>query len=211
MNQRIIIGIFVLIGTAACIAWYVHSGNRGNGAGLSLQQEEGQGQEASFHAPGEPEGKADSSTDSSIYVYVCGEVKHAGVYELSATARVSEAVEAAGGFTKKADTEAVNLARIAVDAEQIMIPRKTGRMEKSTGNPAYGAVEDSGEGMMALVNINTADENMLMSLGGIGQAKAEAIIAYRTEQGAFARIEDITKVPGIKDGIYNQIKDKICV
>lgn len=207
MNRKIIICFLVLIGTAGCIAWYIHSGKQGNGARLSLQWEEEMQQKESADTKKESEGTA----DSSVYVYVCGEVKNAGVYELLATARVSEAVEAAGGFTKRADAEAVNLARIVVDAEQIMIPRKTDRTEKNTEDMAQGAPEASAKGTLSLVNINTADENMLMTLSGIGQAKAEAIVAYRTEQGTFAKIEDITKVPGIKDGIYNQIKDKICV
>lgn len=204
MNRRIIICFLLLIGIAGCIAWYAHLGKQEDDAGPAFWQAEGVQQEEAADSCGEQEG----TEEASIYVHVCGEVKHAGVYELPAAARVSEAVEAAGGFTKKADAAAVNLARPAVDAEQIVIPRKTGRTARGTKDMPQDTVAEEA---LSLVNINTADENMLMTLNGIGQAKAEAIVSYRTEQGTFAKIEDITKVPGIKSGIYNQIKDNICV
>lgn len=207
MNRRIIICFILLVGIAGCIAWYAHLGKQGDDAGPAFWQAEELQQEEAADSCGEQEGTA----EASIYVHVCGEVKHAGVYELPATARVSEAVEAAGGFTKRADAAAVNLARIAVDAEQIMIPQKTGSTARGTKDMPQDTVAGEAEEALSLVNINTADENMLMTLSGIGQAKAEAIVSYRTEQGTFAKIEDITKVPGIKSGIYNQIKDNICV
>lgn len=194
----------LLAGIAGCIAWHAYSGKQKEDAGSAFWQDEGLQQSEAADAG---EGQEDTE-EASIYVHVCGEVKHAGVYELPATARVSEAVEAAGGFTKKADAAAVNLARLAVDAEQIVIPKKTDSMAQDTKDMPQDTA--AGEAL-SLVNINTADEDMLMTLNGIGQAKAEAIVSYRTEQGTFAKIEDITKVPGIKSGIYNQIKDNICV
>ena len=139
-------------------------------------------------------------------VFICGAVKHPGVYEFSTDSRVCDAIEAAGGFTKKADTNAINQARFLVDGEQITIPRK-GKKKKSTGSERGGA-DGSSEG---LVNINEADVNQLMTLSGIGQAKAQLIVDFRQENGPFTKTEDIMNISGIKDGIYNQIKDQITV
>lgn len=200
MNRKIIIGILVVLGTIGCIACCTHTNRQKDGKVLFVQQE-GMPLEENLDVA-EPE----DTNEKILCVYICGEVKHAGVYELAQGARVSEVVDAAGGFTKKADTEAVNLARIAVDAEQIVIPRKTGKARKSKDDMSGSASE-----MQSCVNINTAEEGTLMTLTGIGKAKAEAIIDYRTQKGAFAGIEDIKQVPGIKDGIYEQIKDHICV
>lgn len=129
---------------------------------------------------------------SSIYVDVCGEVMKPGVYCLSRDARVCDAVFAAGGFTEDADKSRVNQARILSDQEQILVP--------SIEEPE---TDDN------LVCINTADAEALTSLPGIGEAKAADIIAYRQAHGAFLSPEDIMKVPGIKEALYNKIKAKI--
>lgn len=120
-------------------------------------------------------------------------------------ARVCDAVEAAGGFRKKADRAAINQARPLNDGEQITIPQKRkdyGLVKKQS----VGGGRESG-----LVNINQADLAELMTLAGIGEAKAQLIIDYRTENGSFASVEDIMKISGIKEGIYNRIKDQITV
>ena len=88
------------------------------------------------------------------------------------------------------------------DGEQLRIPSKT----ETAGGGADGAAADDG-----LVNINTADAETLETLPGIGPAKAEAIIAYRDEQGGFTVIEDIMLVPGIKEAAFSRIKDHIKV
>ena len=66
-------------------------------------------------------------------------------------------------------------------------------------------------GTDARVNINTAEKEELMTLAWIGESKAEAIIAYREENGGFSSPEDIKNISGIKDGVYSKIKDSICV
>lgn len=139
-----------------------------------------------------------------IFVDVCGEVLNPGVYQLDEDARVCDAVFAAGGFTKDAARQAVNQARPLKDGEQLVVP-------------SFQDVEESGlavngNGMSdGLVNINTAGENELMSLPGIGATRAADIISYRTEHGNFQSIEDLMQVPGIKEGLYQKIKDKIKV
>lgn len=139
---------------------------------------------------------------SSMVVYICGEVKSPGVYELEAPARLYEAVAAAGGLSSEADSSSVNLAQLIADGERIIIP-KIGTVNESN---SAGVVNNSG-----LININSADRSLLMTLPGIGEAKADAIIAYRSSNGGFSSIEDIMKVPGIKTAVFQKIKEMISI
>lgn len=133
-------------------------------------------------------------------VYICGAVRRPGVYRFDSGARVCDAVEAAGGFTKKAVWDAVNQARLLTDGEQITIPVKSKAKKASSSGKRS-----------ELVNINQADLSELMTLSGIGEAKAQLIVEYRDENGSFSATEDIMKISGIKEGIYNRIKDRITV
>lgn len=136
------------------------------------------------------------------YVHVCGEVVKPGVYELKAGARVYDAVELAGGLTEDAVEEAVNLAETVVDGQQIRIPdrQQAGSMDVS--------IQAESEGK---VNLNTATEEQLMTLSGVGSSRARDIIAYREEHGPFFVIEDVMKVPGIKEAAFAKIKEDITV
>lgn len=139
-----------------------------------------------------------------IYVDICGEVEAPGVYCLDEGARVCDAVAAAGGFTPDAAGKAVNQARTLQDGEQVLIP--------SAAEAEEGEQDGNGTGMSdGLVNINTADASGLMTLPGIGEAKAADIISYRTEHGNFQKKEDLMQVPGIKEGLYQKLEDKIKV
>ncbi len=146
------------------------------------------------------EESSDSKAESEeCTIYICGAVKKPGVYSFPEGARVCDAVKAAGGMKKKALQDAVNQARMLSDGEQITIPSQSSK-KKST------ASEESG-----LVNINQATAEELMTLTGIGESKAQMIITYREENGPFHAIEDIMKISGIKEGVYNQIKENITV
>ena len=147
----------------------------------------------------------------TIQVYVCGAVEVPGVYALKAQARVFEAVELAGGLTQEADPDQVNQARLLTDGEKIYIPRKG---EETVAVTAAAGTGQSGTGSTAgtgSININTASLSELISLPGIGESKAQSIIDYRTEHGAFASTEDIKSVSGIGEAIYSRIADRICV
>lgn len=146
-------------------------------------------------------------------VYICGAVKHPGVYHFAYMARVCDVIEAAGGFKKSAAATSVNQARYIEDGEQIQIPtRKQAKSKRiQIDNNAPVSEEDGGTVASALVNINKATEAELMTLPGIGQSKANAIIDYRTQNGFFGNTRDIMKVTGIKEGVYEQIKDSITV
>ena len=108
-------------------------------------------------------------------------------------------MKAAGGLTKKASAESINQAEKMKDGQQITIPSK-----KQTA-------KNEGSDSKAVININTAGVKELMTLSGIGEAKASDIISYREEHGPFSDISDIMKIQGIKEGIYHKIKDKITI
>lgn len=155
---------------------------------------------------------------SEGYVYVCGAVARPGVYPLYAGMRVFEALELAGGFTEEADTEWLNQAETLRDGERLCVyTREETRLlreeqDVSGMNPQQ---EPSGPGSAGQsdgkVNLNTADREQLMTLPGIGEARADAIIQYRTERGAFASIEEIQNISGIKGAVFSKIKDQITV
>ncbi|MCR4892095.1 MAG: ComEA family DNA-binding protein [Lachnospiraceae bacterium] len=150
-----------------------------------------------------------------IYVYLCGAVNKPGVYELPEGTRLYELINRAGGLAEDAAAEALNQAGILTDGSQIRIPSlsELDEAEAAGGSPQLIAEGGTGGGSAkgGLVNINTASATELMTLNGIGQSRAEAIIAYRDEHGGFSSIEDIKQVTGIKDGLFNKIKDQICV
>ena len=161
--------------------------------------------------------------ENVIFVYVCGAVVSPGVYELPEGTRVYEAVEAAGGFAEDAEETYVNQALILSDQDRLYIPTKDEVSEEEAESAAYGVTNGAGtaasgetssqdgEDGSALINLNTATQEELESLPGIGEARALAIIAYREEYGAFSSIEDIQNVSGIGEAIYANLKAYITV
>lgn len=164
-----------------------------------------------------------SDGQSQVVVYICGAVKHPGVYKFTAGSRVNDAVNAASGFKKGAARTAINQARVLEDGEQITIPTlkqvKRKQLSKTTDGDNFqdkttdneNTDSSERESQNTLININTASAGELTSLSGIGQSRADAIIEYRQSNGKFQGIEDIMKIPGIKQGIFNKIKNKISV
>ena len=170
---------------------------------------------------------ASSEEAKTLVVHICGAVSAPGVYELPAGSRIIDAVEAGGGFLPEADEACCNLAEEIVDGCQIYIMTKMescadGQTEKKAGiqtspdsdmqttdrnvrSNSAPALENG------LVNLNTADIAALTTLPGIGESRAKAIISYREQHGAFAQIEDIMKISGIKQAAFSKIKDKITV
>ena len=135
-----------------------------------------------------------------IFVYVCGAVNAEGVYELPSGSRVYEAIAVAGGFRDDADARNVNQAEVLEDEERIYVP------VVGENVPADFASEQDGK-----ININKASKEELMTLPGVGESRADSIIKYREEAGAFQSIEDIMNVSGIKEGLYEKIKDLITI
>ena len=141
-----------------------------------------------------------------VCVYVCGAVKNPGLYELPEGSRKMDALEAAGGFGEDACTDYINLADYITDGEMLRIPYK----EEISSYPLEGGGGNAGTGQ-SLVNINKASVDELTTIPGIGKSKAEAIVRFRTSGGKFDTPEDLMKIPGIKKGTYEKLKDSICV
>ncbi len=165
---------------------------------------------------GQSQDQADEAVQNDgqnlIYVHVCGAVKKPAVYSLPENSRVCDAIAKAGGLTENAADDYVNQARFLSDGERVYIPEKEELSNLSTSQYAAGQqvgnTDNSQENLP--VNINTAGVSELTSLPGIGESRAESIVAYREKHGAFARIEDIMKISGIKGAAYEKIKDRIC-
>ncbi|WP_253283646.1 helix-hairpin-helix domain-containing protein [Ligilactobacillus saerimneri] len=169
-----------------------------------------------------PEAKRSSPTkEAALYVDIKGAVKHPGVYKIASNERVSTVIQRAGGLLEQADLQQVNLAQKLADQAVIYIPRVG---EETVGEcvtfieqpttattpaPTSGATSTStAEGK---VNLNTASKDDLTKLTGIGPKKAEQILAYRQEHGAFKSIDEIKQVSGIGEKTFTSIKDQLTI
>lgn len=167
--------------------------------------------------------KKKETETNKIIVDVKGAVTTPGVYELTDTNTVMDAINIAGGLTRLSDTSNINLSKKLTDEMVIIVYTKEEirKMKtETTSCPTYNnaCVTESDEKAKITntetnqkVNINTADITTLQTLSGIGESKAEAIIEYREKNGNFQKIEDIKNVSGIGDAVYEKIKDNITV
>jgi len=174
----------------------------------------------------EPETVSNIKT-GSVTVYVCGAVNAPGVYELPAGSRMVDAADAAGGLRDDAGAEYINLAAKLSDGRKVYFPTAAEVEEAleagddtystevnittNTIDPTESNSENGSAATTDMVDINSASKETLMTLPGIGQSKADKIIAYREQNGGFSSIEDLMLVGGIKEGLFNKVKDKICV
>lgn len=166
--------------------------------GLSVEDTEWTGISAT-------ENVVDVAEEAYVAVYVCGAVNEPAVYYLNKGALKQDALDAAGGFAEGAATAYVNLAEQVTEGEKIYFPYAEELTESLLLTEGSGKdAEIDGK-----INLNTATIGELMTLPGIGESKAAAIIQYREEHGAFKSPEDIKKISGIKDGVYDKIKDFI--
>lgn len=155
--------------------------------------------------------------ENFIYVHICGEVKNPRVYKVKKDARLTHVIEQAGGLTNQAASDYINQARFVIDGEKIYIPstkevKEMNLIEKEndiTMKEQETASQSSSSKRM--ININTASLEELMTLTGIGQAKANSIIAYRESNGLFKSIDEVKNIEGIKDGVFKKIRDLITI
>ena len=127
-----------------------------------------------------------------VTVHVAGAVRAPGVYRLRAGARVDDAVRRAGGPTRRADLNGLNLAAEAEDGRQVLVPAKAPRGAAVASAPAAEATAPT-----APVSLSTATLEQLDTLDGVGPATAENILRYRDERGGFGSVEELAQVPGI--------------
>lgn len=155
----------------------------------------------------------DTQGDDRIYVYVCGNVVSPGVYRCNPDERVYAVIDMAGGFTGSADRNYLNLVERVTDGQRIYVPAIGEPQDSIAGNSGQSIKEhDSSSGSgSTLININTATNEQLQTLPGIGASRAADIINYREENGRFKSIDEIKNVSGIKDSLYKKIKDLICI
>jgi competence protein ComEA len=135
---------------------------------------------------------------AGIVVDVVGAVRRPGVYRVPRNARVADALQRAGGATAKAELELVNLAALASDGEQIVVPRRGGATAAVAG-PAPG-------GASGVVHLNSATAEQLDSLPGVGPVTAQKILDYRQQHGAFGSLDELDAVPGIGPARLEQLK-----
>ncbi len=163
-----------------------------------------------------------------IMVYITGEVKNPGIYELEENSRIKDVIEKAGGLKETADITDINLATILQDEDKITIPSKeenkqekqnteniqSNKQSKTTEksqNTTSISTNTTGKNQNTKVNINTATQTELETLPGIGPSIASKIVSYRKENGKFKSIEEIKKVSGIGESKYANIKELIKV
>lgn len=163
------------------------------------------------------------ASPTRVKVHVAGAVTSPGVYQLSSSARVVDAITAAGGALRTADLESINLAQTLTDTEQVYVPLKKvsrprvtiaprlrPRRDSSTTVPQPGANTGTTP-TSKLINLNTATATELESLTGVGPSTAKAIIAYRTKKGTFSKVEDLLNVPGIGPAKLAAMRDEVTV
>lgn len=149
----------------------------------------------------------EESTSPLYVVHICGEVRNPGVYQMEAGQRLYELVELAGGYTEAAAADYLNLAQAVSDGMKIIVPDRDQLLQQEE-DPYGSEGQPEGNGK---VNLNTATKEQLMTLTGIGEARAGDIIRYREEKGNFMQIEDIMNISGIKEAAFQKIKDDITV
>ncbi len=160
------------------------------------------------------------TTPQALAIYVSGEVTAPGVYTLPVGSRVADAVAASGGFTEQANREGINLAARLSDEQHISVPRLGEVVQASTRIPTVASQADTQvRGDTATppgaptgkVNINTATAEELEALPGIGEVLSKRIVADREVNGPFTMVDDLMRVPGIKEGLMSQLRDLVTV
>lgn len=150
------------------------------------------------HAEGEAEG------DAEVVVDVAGRVRRPGIVVLAPGARVVDALEKAGGVRRGVDLTGLNLARVLVDGEQVLVG-----VPAATGAAPHAAPGGAGAG--GLLDLNTATSEQLQELPGVGPVTAESILAFRTDHGPFTSVEELLDVSGIGEATLAEIAPHVTV
>lgn len=212
-HKAVVVAILVVIAAASGLAMASFGGHSSSVSFERSDEASASDARGSGDASPDDESSAKSSSAAEVYVDVDGAVVRPGVYRLKDGARVSQAIDAAGGLTAEADVTGLNRASKVADGQKIYVP-KVGEQQtvSADGGADGGSVLASGANDVAgLVNINTASAAELQTLSGIGPSMAQSIIDERTKNGAFASVDDLMRVSGIGEKKLAKIKDCICV
>lgn len=212
-HKAVVVAILLVIAAASGLAMASFGGHSSSVSFERSDEASASDARGSGDASPDDESSAKSSSAAEVYVDVDGAVVRPGVYRLKDGARVSQAIDAAGGLTAEADVTGLNRASKVADGQKIYVP-KVGEQQtvSADGGADGGAVLASGANDVAgLVNINTASAAELQTLSGIGPSMAQSIIDERTKNGAFASVDDLMRVSGIGEKKLAKIKDCICV
>ncbi len=224
LKQRVIIGcIFVIILLMGGIGIFVFTQSQETEIDLSQLVDNVQNENVSNPSGENTEENINQIKEEhkeTIIVHITGEVKNTGIITLEKGARIADAIKKAGGETKQADLNEINLAYELQDGQQIYIPNKKDKIENKekmyiTSESGNNVIKQGGssnnKGVNKKVNINTANQSELETLPGIGESIAGRIIEYREQNGKFQKIEDLQNVKGIGDSKFAKIKDLVTV
>ncbi len=215
-KQYFIIGAVVL----GLIFFFKKEDTKQDDSANLLSEKTEQSSNSSFSASNQSSSAQSVSQSKTVTCDISGAVKHQGVYTLKTGARIQELIEAAGGAKQNAQLKAVNRAVMLKDQDKIHIPYKGEKVEKASNFSSTGAgtttanESTSGESTQnngEKVNLNTASAADLQKLNGIGQKKAEQIIAYREQNGQFKKIEDLMQVSVIGEKTFAALKDQLAL
>lgn len=157
------------------------------------------------------ETSSESPESETILVDVKGAVQSEGVYELPSTARVNDAVKAAGGFSDLADKKSVNLAQKLSDEAVVYVASQGENVSVVQPATSSSAAGDTGNDNTVKINLNTATVADLTTISGIGEKRANDILAYRDSQGGFTSVDDLNNVSGIGDKTLENIRPYVTV
>lgn len=214
-HKAVVLAVLVVMAMASGLAMANFGDSSGN---VSFERVEDSGSSVEPGSSDPLDNASDGSSSKAsaateVYVDVDGAVASPGVYRLNDGARVSQAIDAAGGLTAEADVTGLNRASKVADGQKIHVPT-VGEQQASIAEAGVdgGTSASSGvSGATGLVNINTASAAELQTLSGIGPSMAQSIIDERTQNGAFASVDDLMRVSGIGEKKLAKIKDCICV
>lgn len=192
------------------------SGSGEGSEGASGGEDSAQGSGLSGNAGTGAPATADTAGDSVLYVHVGGCVAVPGLYRMAPGARLDDAVRAAGGMTGDAASDAVNLAALLEDGQQVIVPSKQQVAEGQWGQGGASSAgsaprEDGSAASGGPLNVNQATAEQLVQLNGIGEALAQRIVADREKNGPFSSVDDLTRVSGIGEKKLEGFRDDVCV
>jgi competence protein ComEA len=146
-----------------------------------------------------------SPRGEEVIVDVAGKVRHPGIVTLPSGSRVVDALEAAGGPRPGVDLTPLNLARVLVDGEQLLVGLTPAVAPTIPGSTA------TAPSTTGLVNLNTADQTTLETLPGVGPVTAQAILDWRADNGAFTSVDELLEVDGIGEVTLGELRDLVTV